>query len=174
LKNSKATLGGEFIKLKIIRKTTSLRWQAMEPDPIPTASLTIIVDKDIVRLNEALVSFSGGWEAVSIGREISTILIGQNEAEYLSAINQWIDERIRNSPSDYFLCYDIDLFFHPSLKLDAIAIFRQISRHKKLVVLWPGSFQGGNLCYAQPEHNHYQCWKNLEGITIKGADNALQ
>ena len=136
-------------------------------------SLTIIVDQEIERLNKVLNLFSSGLDTVSVGGEISTFLIAQNETKYLATINQWIDERFRGSPSASFLCYRVDLLFHPYLKLDPLAIFRQISRHKKLVVLWPGNYQRGILCYAQPEHNHYRCWKNLDSIEIKGADDAL-
>jgi hypothetical protein len=145
----------------------------MESYSFATLSLTIIVDQEIQRLNKLLHSFPNGWQTFSVGREISTLLLAQNEAEHLGAINQWIDERFRSSQSDLFLCYDIDLFFHPSLRLDSLSIFRQISRHKKLVVLWPGTYQRGILCYAKPEHNHYHCWRNLESIDIKGVDDAL-
>jgi len=136
-----------------------------------TSSLTLIVDQEIERLNKLRNLFSSGWNPVSVGQEISAFLIVQSEAEHSGAISYWIDERFRESQSDSFLCYDIDLLFYPSLKLDPLAIFRQISRHKKLVVLWPGSYENRTLCYAQPAHNHYRCWRNLEGMDIKGADD---
>jgi hypothetical protein len=141
---------------------------------VTPSSLIIIVNSEIERLHKAFYSFSSDWDTVSVGQEVSTLLVAQNESEHAGAINRWIDERFRRSQSNSFVCYDIDLLFHPSLKLDPLAIFRQISRHKKLAVLWPGTYQRGILCYAQPEHNHYHCWRNLEGIDIKGADNALQ
>ena len=173
MKSTKVSLSVNSPSKRAQSKILSPRWHAMESHTSATAALTVIVDTDIEKLSEVAHLFSDDWSTVSIGQEISAILVGRNEAEYSAVINEWIDDRFRKSPSALFLCYDIDLLFYPTLKLDPLAIFRQISRHRKLIVLWPGSYDESILCYAQPEHSHYHCWKNLEGIEIKGAEDAL-
>lgn len=145
----------------------------MEHYSLTATSLTIIADQEVERLDKVLHSFSGDWVTVPIGREISTFLITQNEGNHSVAISQWIDGYFRGTPSDAIICYDIDFLFLPSLNLDPLAIFQKISRYKRLVVLWPGSYRGKVLSYAQPGHNHYKHWKNLESIEIMGVEDAL-
>jgi hypothetical protein len=57
------------------------------------------------------------------------------------------------------LCTEIDLLFEPSLELDPLPLLVDISRATRLVIAWPGSYVGGVLAYAAPEHAHYRTWR---------------
>jgi hypothetical protein len=56
----------------------------------------------------------------------------------------------------------IDILFEPSLELDPLALFRQLSRVTPIVVAWPGMVSSSGLSYAMPEHANYRLWTNPE------------
>ena len=66
------------------------------------------------------------------------------------------------------LCTEIDLLFEPSLGLDPLALFRQVSRETALVVAWPGGWDGGGLTYATPEYGHYRAWERPNVSVVGG------
>ena len=135
--------------------------------------LTLIVERETVELEKFLPHISQAWQIISIGRELSSFLIVASDADQSRTARQWLEDELRKKAPGPVVCKDIDLLFHPSLKLDPLALFRQISRHTKVIVLWPGEYKNGVLSYAVPEHKHYRFWKNLEGIEIKGVNDAL-
>lgn len=145
----------------------------MQSSIYPSNPLTLIVEREIVELEKFLPHISQAWQVVSIGRELSSFLIVASDSDQSRTARQWLENEIRGKAPGPIVCKDIDLLFHPSLKLDPLILFRQSSRHTKLIVLWPGSYKDGVLSYAVPEHKHYRFWKNLEGIEIKGVKDAL-
>lgn len=146
----------------------------MHFSPSSSNPLTLIVEREIETLEKLLSSFSHDWQVISIGRELSAFIVISSEIDPSRASRQWLEDELRRKAPGPVVCQDIDLLFHPSLKLDPLALFRQSSRHTKLIVLWPGEYENGVLSYAVPEHKHYRFWKNLEGIEIKGVNDALQ
>ena len=133
----------------------------------------LIVEREIVELEGFLTHVPEDWQAISIGGELSAYLVVSSEIDRSRASREWLLDELRKRSPGPVVCTDVDLLFHPSLNLDPLVLFRQASRHTKLVVLWPGSYSNGVLSYAVPEHKHYRFWKNLEGIDIKGVNDAL-
>jgi hypothetical protein len=102
---------------------------------------------------------------ITLNKELSKLLIRKRQSNYSREIIDWISERINEIEEDPILLIDIDILFEPSFKLDPLVIFKQASRNKKLLVLWPGEFKNNKLSYATPEHAHYRNWGN-PGIEI--------
>ena len=142
--------------------------------PFSLSSLTLIVEREIEKLQIFLLHVPEDWQVISVGGELSAYLVISSVIDQSRASRQWLEDELRKKTPGPVICQDIDLLFHPSLKLDPLILFRQISRYTKLIVLWPGSYKDGVLSYAVPEHKHYRFWKNLEGIDIMGVNDALQ
>lgn len=136
-------------------------------------SCVIVVDTDVQALNKRLTEIPDEWERVSIGKELSSFLLLADTTDRSRDIYIWLENYLREKASGPVVCLDIDLLFEPSLKLEPLNIFLKISRYTKLIILWPGSYKDGVLSYAQPEHQHYRFWKNLENVEIKGVNDAL-
>lgn len=136
-------------------------------------SCIIVVDTDVQALNKRLMEIPDEWGRVSIGKELSSFLMLADITDRSRNIYIWLEKYLREKAPGPVVCLEIDLLFEPSLKLDPLNIFLRISRHLKLVIFWHGNYIDGVLSYAQPEHQHYRFWKNLEGIEIKGAHDAL-
>lgn len=99
-----------------------------------------------------------GMARLSIGRELSRVLLGVPPAERAQRASDWLPERVRAYSPAPLLCSEIDLLFHPDLNIDPLMLFRQSARFGDLAVLWPGAISDGWLSYAVPAHRHYNHW----------------
>jgi len=145
----------------------------MENNQSTLTPLTLIVEREIVKLEEILAEVPADWQVISLGKELSEFLVNSGEVDHSRTARDWLVEKLRRKSPGPVVCKDVDLLFHPSLSLNPLVLFRQASRFTKLVVLWSGTFSDGVLSYAVPEHNHYRHWKDLDGVIIKGVTDAL-
>jgi hypothetical protein len=141
---------------------------------MPSGNLIVVVDSEIDALGKFLALLPADYHTISIGRELSAYLSDPNEIDRSQLASQWILDRLQEMAPGPVVCHDIDLLFHPSLKIDPLTLLRRASQFTQLIVLWPGTYADGVLSYARPEHKHYRYWKNLEDIKITGVyDDAL-
>jgi hypothetical protein len=136
--------------------------------------LIIIVDHEIQALKNYLHSISDDIPVLFINQDLSAYLLTSTEIDRSHLTRQWLVDTLRNMAPGPVICSDIDLLFEPSLHLDPLFIFRQISRQVSLIILWPGEYKDGTLSYAQSDHQHYHFWRNPEGLNIMGVNDALQ
>jgi hypothetical protein len=141
---------------------------------MPLGNLLLVFDSNTETLSRFPASLSQDIQLISVGADLSTYLMIPNSVDRSRSTRQWLEDQLKGKAPGPVICADIDLLFHPSLQLDPLALFRQISRYTKLIILWPGDYKDGTLSYAHPGHNHYRSWRNLEGLDIKGVHDALQ
>ena len=129
--------------------------------------LTIVVNLSIEELQEASNIIKSNYliPSISITRELAILLVRKPQADKSKEIISWISEKIQEIVEEPILLTNIDILFEPSFELDPLTIFKQASRNKSLVVLWPGEYKNKNLSYASPEHAHYKTWAD-PGIEI--------
>ncbi len=135
--------------------------------------MIVVVDSEIDALGRFLALLPPDYQTISISRELSAFLAEPNEIDRAQLASQWTLDRLRDMAPGPVVCHDVDLLFHPSLKIDPLALLRKASQFTQLIVLWPGVHKDGVLSYARPEHHHYRYWKNLEDIEIEGVHHAL-
>jgi hypothetical protein len=125
-------------------------------------SCLLLVHTEIDKLAEAAgeVTSSYGWPRVSVGKELAAVLLPEPLQYRPRAARRWVSDRLGGMSPGPVLCADIDLLFEPSLQLDPLALLRDVSRTTRLAVAWPGSYLGGVLAYAVPEHAHYYTWRH--------------
>ncbi len=102
------------------------------------------------------------WPRLSVGRELSPVLLAEIPQRRSRAVRQWMKTQLRNISSGPVLCTNIDLLFDPTLKLDPLRLIRDASRVTRLVVTWPGSYVDDVLAYAVPDHSYYRTWRKPE------------
>ncbi len=63
---------------------------------------------------------------------------------------------------------NIELLFEPSLHQDPLALLKELSRNKSLVVAWGGPYDetGQILTYAEPGHPEYRRYERPETLVI--------
>jgi len=95
-------------------------------------------------------------DEINLNLELVKLLLPEKESRYPFLINSKIREIIDNSTSRILILRNIELLFNPSLKLNVIPALQNISRHRPIIVLWPGEYKSNNLTYATPDHPEYQ------------------
>ena len=123
-------------------------------------NLAIGINQSIEELQEASNWIVSEYHLsrISFNRELSQLLFGKEKADYSREIISWISQKINEVLEEPILLTDIDILFEPTMDLDPLTLFRQASRNKKLLILWPGEFINNKLSYAIPEHAHYRNW----------------
>ncbi|MFC2055645.1 BREX-3 system P-loop-containing protein BrxF [Chloroflexota bacterium] len=123
-------------------------------------NLTIGLNLSIAMLQEDANWIVSEYQlhSIALNKELSQLLIRKQQSDYSKEIIYWVSQRINDIEEEPILLSDIEILFEPSFKLDPLVIFKQASRNKKLLVLWPGEFRNNKLGYAIPEHAHYRYW----------------
>jgi len=106
-----------------------------------------------------------GWPHLSVGRELSAVLLSEPLARRPHAARRWMETRLGQMVPGPVLCTEIDLLFEPTLELDPLRLMRDVGRVTRLVITWPGSYLDDVLAYAVPGHSHYRTWRK-PGISI--------
>lgn len=70
---------------------------------------------------------------------------------------------------------NIDILFDRNLDFDPLSIFKKIATQKKLISVWPGIYEHGQLIYAKPGHLEYRKYiiDNNEISIIKSDEVSL-
>ena len=72
-----------------------------------------------------------------------------------------------NTYQEEFIClYNIELLFHPDLKINPLQLLENISRYKGLVVAWNGQYKDGILTYSILGHHEYQAYDEVHAELI--------
>jgi hypothetical protein len=91
--------------------------------------------------------------------KLSELLITVPMAERSRLTNTWVPDYLTSFRPGPVVCTHPGLLFEPQLNIDPLALFRQIARITRLVILWLGDFTEKELFYAIPAHQHYRTWR---------------
>src|SRR5699024_12544364 len=65
-----------------------------------------------------------------------------------------------------YLYNRIDIVFVPSLQINPVRLFENLSKENKIIVTWPGIYHDGKLVYAEYGHPEYFTCDDFEGEVI--------
>ena len=127
----------------------------------------LLVSPDVRKLRDAAYALLPvyDWPHLSVGRELSAVLLSETPQRRPRAADQWIRAALSGMAPGPALCTEIDLLFEPTLKLDPLRLMRDVGKLTRLLVAWPGSYADQVLTYAVPEHSHYRTWRK-PGVDI--------
>jgi hypothetical protein len=124
---------------------------------------TLVVDLDIGGLaGMAEIASARGWERIAVGAELSAALLDTPLGLRPRQVDAWMLDRVTQATPGPVVCTAIDLLFEPALDLDPLRLFVRASRFARVIVAWPGTYDGEVLAYAVPEHGHYRTWTRPE------------
>jgi len=86
-------------------------------------------------------------------------------------VQSLLDEVLTSS--SLLLVDNIELLFDPGLQLDPLRALKAASRHRSLVVAWPGAVEAGHLTYAEPGHPEYRRYEPQELADIVVVDISM-
>ena len=101
-----------------------------------------------------------GWPVVSVGGLLAKPLLDLPPRRRPSQVSRLFAEIMDDYRPGPLVCHNIDLLFEPSLHLDPLRLFLNVSRQTALIAAWPGSYEDHTIAYAVPDHGHYRVWSN--------------
>lgn len=127
----------------------------------------IIVHPTMGKLEQFIeeIKTTTDFPIIDIGKELSSVLLTIQPDEYARRILNWLRVRTEDLYPGPAICVNIALLFEPSFLLDPLALFHQIGRRTKLIILWPGDLNSDVLTYAVPEHHHFRTWRIFDPNT---------
>lgn len=125
----------------------------------------ILVHPQIQVLERKSIEILGlGISHLNISKKLSTSLMNISANERSRFSQKWLNDTLVTYQNSPILCTFPDLLFDPSMEINPLSLFRQISRIKQLIVMWPGEYSSNNLSYAIPEHTHYRTWRITDSL----------
>ena len=124
-------------------------------------SCLLLVHPEINVLTKTVDELVNTYELsnLDIGMALSEALLTVKLGKRPMFVRSWLQNEVSEFTTDPVLITNIDLLFEPSLNLNPLELFRGIGRRDKLIVMWPGEFDGSNLSYGVPEHRNYTVWQ---------------
>ncbi|MGG2093481.1 BREX-3 system P-loop-containing protein BrxF [Bacillus sp. S13(2024)] len=109
----------------------------------------------------------GDINILNLNLVISEGLINVAKGKYPLYIEEILQDATHNSAKIYCLMH-IDILFDPSLQTNPVRLLENLSKRRKLIVMWPGSYRSGKLIYAESGHPEYFVCEDFEGKVITG------
>ena len=91
---------------------------------------------------------------LNINLQLSEKLLVIPSKDYYWHVTEFLLSFMDDDKTLYILNH-IDILFDPVLAIQPISVLENISRQRKIVVVWPGEYREGKLFYAEPQHPEY-------------------
>ena len=137
----------------------------IEPASRLYCKLIVVVSPDHPR-TAALETAAGrcGVERVNLSLALSRRLLDLPAAQRVLRCPALLDDIAAGRAAPLFLD-NIEVLFAPELRQDPLRLLQNASRHRVIVVAWPGQIEGSNLTYAEPGHPERRAF-SAEGIEL--------
>lgn len=106
-----------------------------------------------------------GVEEININLIVSEELIDVPKNRYSFNVLNIIQNQLGDKQTVY-LFEHIDILFDPSLQINPVRLFENLSKENKIIVNWPGIYKNGTLIYAEYGHPEYYTCDDFEGKVI--------
>lgn len=107
-----------------------------------------------------------GVPYVNVSLALSEALLPLPRAERPAHVGAELEALVSAGNAPGVLLDKIEVLFQPDLRVDVLARLRQLSRHRTLVVTWPGQWSGGILTYASFEHPEHAEERGVEPLSV--------
>ena len=108
------------------------------------------------------------FSVVKISEVLSKELLKYRKEQRLINLSNELDRIIAMSKSNKLIIKDFDILFNPYYKIDVLKWMINISRNKKVIVLWNGILEKQSLIYSENGYLDYKSYnlKNYEVFCV--------
>lgn len=103
---------------------------------------------------------------LNVSLTLAEALLPLPRTERIGEVGRQLETRVLAEKADVVVLDNIEVLFLPELRVDVLARFRQLARHRTLLVAWPGRWSAGTLSYADPEHPEYFEDRTVEPVSV--------
>jgi hypothetical protein len=73
----------------------------------------------------------------------------------ISRVFSSYNEIVKDIDTETIIFDHTQIIFEKPLKINPLALLKNLSRHQKLIAAWPGEIKDNSLIYAKPGHPEY-------------------
>ncbi|WP_195245442.1 BREX-3 system P-loop-containing protein BrxF [Clostridium celatum] len=99
------------------------------------------------------------YKYISLGESLSKKLIKNDKVIRNRKVKLELDNIILNNDNTSLVVDNIDILFNPEYKLNILKYFENVSKKKKIILVWPGNLDKNELVYSKLEFNDYKRYK---------------
>jgi len=101
----------------------------------------------------------------NVNLELSLLMLDLTTQQRVLQLPQLFNEIVVKSTTDIVLLDNIELLFDTSLKLNPLALLKNVSRNRPVISTWNGEVEDNHLRYARQGHLEYYSY-DLDDIVI--------
>jgi hypothetical protein len=110
------------------------------------------------------------WPRVNVNLRVSEALLELTHRQRAVRVAGVLDGVVREQKSDVVLLDNIELLFATDLAQDPLRLLQSLSRNRTIVAVWPGTFDGKYLTYAEPGHPEARRYSTPQAIIVETGD----
>ncbi len=114
-----------------------------------------------------LLAQKAGYPYINLGMELSKKLLEYSSKQRQFESFKQVNYILEQDEQPILLIDHIEILFDPDLMLEPLGLLKRISRHRILVVAWPGNYRDSSLDYAEQGHREYKKYKDIEAIILE-------
>ncbi|HHV07188.1 MAG TPA: BREX-3 system P-loop-containing protein BrxF [Firmicutes bacterium] len=97
----------------------------------------------------------GGYFYINLNLALAEHLMTVPTHDRCLYINQYIDEIVKDICTETIIFDHIEILFEKPLKINPLALLKNLSRYRRLIAAWPGVIKDDALIYAKAGHHEY-------------------
>lgn len=103
---------------------------------------------------------------INLNLRLSKKLQNIPKSNYPLQVGEKLNEIFNSYHAHALWLGNIEILFDKQLQQHPVRLLEQLSKRFKLIVSWPGEYDGNALIYATPEHPEYFICSEFEGKVI--------
>jgi hypothetical protein len=107
-----------------------------------------------------------GWPLVNLNLTLSEKLLELTTRQRALRAAQVVDDIVAQHDAATVMLDNIEMLFHPDLKLDPLRLLQSLSRNRTIVATWRGVQSGQSLIYAVPDHPEYRRCDDPQALIV--------
>jgi hypothetical protein len=107
---------------------------------------------------------------VNVNLRISEKLLELTHRQRAVRLAGILEDIVREERSDVVLLDNIELLFAAELAQDPLRLLQALSRNRTIVAVWPGTFDGKTLTYAEPAHPEARRYSAPQAVIVTTCD----
>ena len=106
---------------------------------------------------------------LNLNLELSQRLLDIPQRQWSHKVMELIDAVVLSTDLRVTVLHRIEILFDPQLRLDPLKSLQQIARRHNLLVVWPSTYDGRYLTYAEPWHPEHRRYPAKDLIIFPSA-----
>ena len=154
-------------RVEVVRLTQCIEDQLHKVDAL-YHRLVLVVGRPRTGKTSALRALSStrNWPRVNVNLTLSEALIELTVPQRALKADSLMRDYLTELDSEVVLLDNIEILFHPELRLDPLRLLQSLARNQKLVAAWPGELNDNVLIYAEPGHPEFKKYLSPEAVIV--------